>query len=338
MIMKTFMALRAFLASALVLTLTGAAANAAEVEDRIEREFNVQPGGQLVLDADRGSIDVQGSTGTVVTVVVERKASASRSAKAADVLRRHAVTFQEGENQLEVRGRLSGRLTSGWLSRQRLEVRYRVLVPEQFNVNLRTAGGSIQVATLKGTVESRTSGGALTFRGIRGPVKGQTSGGGIDAEQIQGAVDVRTGGGGIRLREITGDTVAHTSGGSVRVAGLRGRLEARTSGGGISVGNAEGPVDARTSGGSVEATFAAAPMADCRLETSGGSITVNLPTQSAFALDASTSGGRVRSEFPVQTVVQGEAKPNAIRGTVNGGGPKITARTSGGSVSVKSAS
>ena len=38
------------------------------------------------------------------------------------------------------------------------------------------------------------------------------------------------------------------------------------------------------------------------------------------------------SDLPVTTVTQGDVKKNELRGKINGGGPLITAHTSGGSV------
>jgi hypothetical protein len=52
-------------------------------------------------------------------------------------------------------------------------------------------------------------------------------------------------------------------------------------------------------------------------------------------VDARTSGGRVISDLPVVSIVQGEQKKNELRGKINGGGPLITAHTSGGNVHLK---
>jgi hypothetical protein len=307
--------------------------HAATAEDRLEREFTVEPGAKLVVDADRGGIEVRGGPGTTIKVVVDRKATAIRSATAQDVLRRHSVGFEQSGNRVEVRGRLAGRLLSGWLRRSNLQVRYQVLVPERCDVVLRTAGGAVETSQLAGTVEARTSGGSLTFRSIHGPITGRTAGGGIEATGIEGTVDVETSGGGIRLQDVVGDVHAGTAGGGIRVSRVRGQLKVRTSGGGITLERLDGPATAQTAGGSVQAEFSSAPMADCRLETSGGGITVTIPKQAAFTLDASTSGGRVTSELPV--TVQGETKRSSLQGTVNGGGPRITARTAGGGIAIK---
>jgi DUF4097 and DUF4098 domain-containing protein YvlB len=106
----------------------------------------------------------------------------------------------------------------------------------------------------------------------------------------------------------------------------------RTSGGGIQVADIRGPIEARTSGGSIHANLPAQPAGDCTFKTSGGSVTVSLPENAAVNVDAHTSAGRVSTDFPVAAVIQGEQKKNEIRGKINGGGPLLTAHTSGGSV------
>jgi hypothetical protein len=60
-------------------------------------------------------------------------------------------------------------------------------------------------------------------------------------------------------------------------------------------------------------------------------LTAYLAKGIAVDVDASTSGGRVRSEFDVD----GRVKRTSIRGRINGGGPELKMKTSGGSVSIK---
>lgn len=49
-------------------------------------------------------------------------------------------------------------------------------------------------------------------------------------------------------------------------------------------------------------------------------------------VDAHTSGGRVRTEFPV--TVRGTIKRNTLDAKINGGGPELYLRTSGGNVEI----
>ena len=67
--------------------------------------------------------------------------------------------------------------------------------------------------------------------------------------------------------------------------------------------------------------------------TSGGNIVVNLIESIAIDLDAKTSGGRVITDFPI--TVKGEFKESALKGRINGGGPLMYLRTSGGKIHIE---
>jgi uncharacterized membrane protein len=149
----------------------------------------------------------------------------------------------------------------------------------------------------------------------------------LDAEKLS----ARSDGGKIEIEDLIGNVDANTSGGSIKVGNVEGDVDLHTSGGSIRTKNIKGEIDAHTSGGSIDVTFAQQPMNDASLTTSGGSIEATFPADVAIDIDASTSGGRVRSEFDVS----GRVKKKSIRGQINGGGPEIELRTSGGSISIE---
>ena len=144
-------------------------------------------------------------------------------------------------------------------------------------------------------------------------------------------VDLDTAGGSIKVSDLNGDLMAHTSGGSIRIGAVRGKVELNTSGGSIQTEEIYGSLNAHTSGGSIRATFAEQLQEDAVLDTSGGSIVAYLLPESKIDLDASTSGGRVKTDFKVN----GRIKKQSIRGEINGGGPELRLRTSGGSVTIR---
>ena len=77
---------------------------------------------------------------------------------------------------------------------------------------------------------------------------------------------------------------------------------------------------------------AAAPKSPMTLKTSGGTVTLKLTDDAAINIDAKAAGGRVRSEMDVE--VEGEISKTHLEGTINGGGPLVTLRSSGGSVKI----
>ncbi len=144
-------------------------------------------------------------------------------------------------------------------------------------------------------------------------------------------VDLNTSGGSLTIQELTGDLQAHTSGGSISIGNITGDVFLRTSGGSIRSETISGNLNAHTSGGSINVTLDKQITENAKLTTSGGSITAYLIPNIKLDIYASTSGGRVKSDF----LIDGKVKKMSVRGLINGGGPKLTLKTSGGSIKIK---
>ena len=307
---------------ALALALVAASAAYAADETPIHRTFNVAPGGTLTLDTDVGDIRVT-SGGSGVTVDVTQHVRASN--------RTLGVTFDQQGNDVTVRARFEG--ASRWFNWSDVDAKFVVTVPSQYNVQLNTSGGDIRVGNLQGQARIKTSGGSIALGKISGPVTANTSGGDVSLEASLGSVELHSSGGGIRIGDAAGAVQAKTSGGSIEIHRAGGDLFARTSGGGINIDEALGTVDAQTSGGSIRARLTQQPRADSRLSTSGGGIVVSLGPNVAVDLDAHTSGGDVNTDVPVTLL--GKQDDSSIEGKINGGGPKLVLRSSGGDIRVR---
>jgi len=234
----------------------------------IEQTFDARSGGHLTLDTDIGTIHIKSHSDAQVLVKVRIE-----GADEGDM----AVTFDANDGDVAIEGKLKGSgWGSGWGSSRGLRVSYDITVPQNYNLNLDTSGGSIDIQDLIGNVDANTSGGSISLGHIDGEVDVDTSGGSIDVDAVSGNLN------------------AHTSGGSIRA-----RLDKQ-------------------------------PTGDNELSTSGGSIKVYLFAEIKVDLSASTSGGRVKTDFDVD----GRVDKQKIRGTINGGGPRLRLSTSGGSVRI----
>ena len=283
------------------------------VSGDVKKNFRVGPGGTLTLETDLGSIEVKTSNRNEVDVEVAFRPRSGSRRRIEDILEDFTVDFDQRGDDVFVTAEYLGRGQGFWDSVGRyLRVEFYVTVPKKYNVDLRTSGGGISVDDLEGEARSKTSGGSLSFGRIQGSVYGRTSGGSIELDECGGEVDVKTSGGSISIGRVTGDVVAHTSGGSIHVDEVMGSI------------------DAGTSGGSVTATISEQPKDDCRLTTSGGTINVYLAEDVGVYVNAGTSGGRVRTEFPV--TIRGEISKRKLQAKINGGGPELYLRTSGGSI------
>ncbi len=298
----------------LFLVFTGSLALADNV---IKKSFDMNSGGLLVLKTDTGSISVDTHDDNQVSVEVEIDGLDDNEFE---------VSFAQDKDRLMVTG---DKLSSSWgWGNQR--VHFDIRVPKNFNLDLRTAGGSISVSDLTGQVEVATSGGSLNFGNIVGPVNGRTSGGSITVDGVEGDIEVKTSGGSLNLGDIKGDLKARTSGGSINLGTVSGSADVATSGGSIRIKEISGELEASTSGGSIEVTLSDSLKSSVDLSTSGGNITVRLDEKVSFTLNA--RGSRIKSDFPVNGETSAEYR---LKGDVNGGGPKMTLKTANGTIYIK---
>ena len=302
------------------------AVSALGADDVIKRGFNVAPGGTLRLDADIGSIKVvTGGTGVAVEIIRE-----ARGRKGDELLREHEIKFQQSGNDVIITSEFEDRWDR-WF--RNYEVQWNIRVPSRYNLDVRTSGGSIELADIGGTVDARTSGGSIRTGRLDGVAELKTSGGSIVVGGASANVVAHTSGGSITIGDTTGPVEARTSGGSIKLARIGGEIVARTSGGGIRIDDAMDTVDASTSGGSIHASLSRQPKGDSRLSTSGGGVTLEIANSIAVELDARSSGGGVHSDVPI--TVQGTQDNDTLRGRINGGGPKMVLRSSGGGIRVR---
>jgi len=337
--------------SVLAITLAGSIALFADTEDQVRRSIPVNSSNRVVLHADWGAIKVQPGVARLAEVEVSFRGNPRSRAEFDRMMRDFSLDVSQVGSDI----RFSGRFKDGWrpaplggwfwewfnhaqcrenkcLAYEWLrQVEYRVSLPRELSVDLTTSGGSIAVGDLMGEVAARTSGGGLSFGRIGGTVTGNTSGGSISLAGSRGKAVLRTSGGGISVEDAAGAVEASTSGGSIQVNRASGRVSAHTSGGSVTIRETTGAVDASTSGGSVSAFLSTQPNELCRLSTSGGSINVELARNLRFDVDASTSGGSVSSDFAVPT----SGDRHNLRAAINGGGPLLHLRTSGGGIRIQ---
>jgi hypothetical protein len=271
----------------------------AKIVRHVEKTFTVQPGGTLKVETSGGDIVAHTGVGDQVRVVAKQTIRASNDAEADEVLQKLELTIAQQDNNVVAVAKYAGK-SAGFFSGvwPPVTVDFEITVPEKFNAELRTSGGDIMAGNLTGTVGARTSGGDIQLGRIEGEVHASTSGGDIKLEQATGPVKL------------------HTSGGDIEVGAVLNTLHASTSGGDVSakiVGGLKG---------------------DCLLSTSGGDVEAVVETGAAFQLDAATSGGRIKDRNLTITVESGGHGKTKLKGTVNGGGPLLKLRTSGGDIDI----
>ena len=171
---------------------------------------------------------------------------------------------------------------------RRNDLRFKIDLPAEFDLDLRTGGGDIEVVgDLTGDVRSHTSGGDVTLRDISGEVELTTSGGDIRVGTVGGDVHLQTSGGDIRVEKASSDLDVQTSGGDIRIGHVGNTLEAQTSGGDIAIEYVGGKARITTSGGDIEIDEL---LGNARITTAGGDIELR---NAKGVIQAKTAGGEL---------------------------------------------
>ena len=289
-------------------------ANAWEMNE----QFDVGNGGTLRFDADVGSVDISTHNSDSLNFQLEASGYDEDDLK---------VSFDQRGDDLVIN--VDRRKDFGWDWGSR-RVKFTLVLPREYNLDVKTSGGSVFVTELEGTIDLRTSGGSIDVDEVVGNLDLRTSGGTVTIADVDGMAEMKTSGGSIRATDVTGNVEADTSGGSIRIKRAGGDIVAETSGGGISIVGATGRVDASTSGGSIDLELVEQPQGDAELSTSGGSITIEMASH--VGMDLNARANRIRTDFPVN----GETSAKkSLRGDLNGGGPELNVRASGGSILIR---
>lgn len=293
------------------------AAVEAKIVRHVEKTFTVQPGGTFRALTQGGDIKIATADVNEVRVVAKQTFRTDSEKDADEMLANLSFKLEQQGNDVIAEARYEKKAINWFGSWPPVSVSYTVTLPRQFHADVKTSGGDIEIGSLKGNVMARTSGGDMKFA------------------KIDGEIDASTSGGDIHLEEGTARAKLHTSGGDIHVARAGGPTSVSTSGGDIVLQSVEELLEAHTSGGDINATITGPIKQDTALGTSGGEVVVHVKKGLGFHLDASTSGGEVDASGLTLTIEKGGMGKHRLVGAVNGGGPNLKLRSSGGDITVR---
>lgn len=118
------------------------------VEKKINREFNIQPNGYIVLQNTNGDLDIAIGESDQVKINVTISVVASSTKQAQEKLDHINVNFEEGNNRVQAKTDIGA--SSGWLSwfnfgKTEMKINYQVLVPADVYLDLCNKYGDIYV-------------------------------------------------------------------------------------------------------------------------------------------------------------------------------------------------
>jgi len=204
------------------------------------------------------------------------------------------------------------------------------------DVTIDTRKGDVKVSDTKGNVKLSGHGGEVNVSGVSGglTLDGEFYGP-IRADKVAKGVRFISQRTDLTLAQLTGHLEAGS--GNLEIADAPGNLTLRTNSYNVSIENASGKVKVDNRNGDVDVRFSTPPKEDIELNNASASITLSLPESSNFDMLANCHSGDINSEFHADSLKQTstESGDSHLEGKYGSGrGPKITLKTSYGSISL----
>lgn len=262
-------------------------------------------------------------------------------------------TFGRGSTGGSRRVRISGtdRASSGALEAAADIV---VRVPAGVRLTTHTAVGDAQIRGVNGVTNVNNSSGNITATGVRGELELRTASGNVEANDIDAQLSVRTASGGVTLENVRGSSLSvQVASGGIDATQLRApTVELKTASGRLRVADiqterltlhsASGSVSARsvatdearlsTASGSIDLDLSR-PVRVAELRSASGSVNLRVPEGMGATLELHTTSGGIHVDPPMTVT---SSRRGYTTGTIGDGSARISARTTSGSVSVRS--
>lgn len=326
----------------------------------------VPPNARISIRNGHGDLSVRGADSTEIRVSGKKNVNAWSDNEADQLAKKANLQITQNGDGYEI-------VTPGFeTTSSRVAMDLDVAVPQKSSLTVRDERGDVTVSdmlagvsmtALHGDVEVRTTGGDVNIDMRKGDVKVTDTKGDIKIAGKGGEVNVlgATGGltldgefyGPIRAEKVlkgvrfisqrTDLTLTQLTGhmelgsGNLEIADTPGNLTLRTSSYDVSIENPGGKVKVDNRNGSVTVRYSAVPKEDIEITDSSAGIDLSLPDSSSFDLVADSRSGDINSEFSGSGLKQtgGDSGSAHLEGKYgNGRGPKITLKTSYGSISI----
>jgi hypothetical protein len=324
----------------------------------------VPPNARITIRAVHGDISVRSSDEAEIRVNGKKNVRSWSETDAQRVAEHVGVEIVQNGDGYEVHPSGGGD--------SRVSVDMDVVVPSKSQVTIRNDRGDISVADMatpvtinggNGDVEVRNTTGDVSIdmrrgdakvSGTKGDVK--ISGSGDSVEVVNATGNFTINGefvGPVRAEKVakgvrfvshrTDLTLTQLSGrmevasGNLEVVDAPGNLILRTHEEEVSIENAGGKIKVDNRNGNVEVRFSFPPKEDIEINNASAAITLGLPGSANFEIVADCHSGEIDSEFQADSLKQTTAGSgdSHLEGKYgNGRGPKITLKTSYGSISI----
>ncbi len=233
------------------------------------------------------------------------------------------------------------------LSRPRAEVRLLIEAPRALAMDLRTAGGDVDVRGDFAPLEAQSTSGDIVFRGrdatLRSTsgdlhvlagrrVRASTRSGDCTADSLSAPFTFESTSGGLVLGDAADSVRVRTTSGDIAIRRAWRGLDGEARSGGLDVAAVSGRVRLATASGAIR-LHAVPPLAGLDASTASGELAVRLAHGTGARLEAETRSGGIDCSIPI-TLERSERR--RIAGRIGSGGPPIRLSSASGDITVSS--
>jgi len=337
--------------------------------DLIAEPRPVPADARITLHNARGNVSVRSGDDAQIHVDGKKKIKAWSETDAEHISSAVSVQITKNGDGYDVQPVNAGRGES------RVSLDLDIAVPKNASLTVRNDRGDVTVSDMGKPVVVNTTRGDVEVRDTAGDVTVETQRGNVHVSDAKGNVKISGYGREINVSSATGgltidgeffgpiraDKIAkgvrfvsqrtdltltqlaghmETGSGNLEIADAPGNLNLRTNSYDISIENAGGKVKVDNRNGNVEVRFSLPPKETIEITNSSSPITLSLPESSSFDIAADCHSCDIDSEFSgdslKQTTTGGDSHLEGKYG--KGSGPKITLKTSYGSISIRKTS
>jgi DUF4097 and DUF4098 domain-containing protein YvlB len=341
-----------------------------EIGDKFDFDLEVAPkpvpaDARITIRNGRGDISVHSSDEPQIRVSGKKNARGWSETDAQKLAARASVEIVQNGDGYEIH-------PTGSTGDSRLSLDLEVSVPKKSLLTIRSEKGDVTVSDMAtpvtvingtGDIEIRNTIGDVSIDTRKGDVKVSDTNGNVKISGHGGEVNVATATGGLTLDgeffgPITADKVAkgvrfisqrtdltltqlsghlEAGSGNLEITDAPGNLNLRTNRYDVSIENAGGKVKIDNRDGNVELRFSSPPKEDIEVSNAAAGITLSLPGSASFDILADCHSGDIDSEFLADSLkkTSTESGDSHLEGKYGTGrGPKITLKTSYGSISL----
>lgn len=329
----------------------------------------VPPDARILIRIGHGDISVRASDEPQIRVSGKKNIKAWNEKDAEHIASAASVEVVRNGDGYEIR-------PNAGAGDSRIGLNLDVAVPKNSLLTIRNEKGDVTVSDMKkpvtingmnGDIEVRDTAGDVTIDSRKGDIKVSDTKGNIKISGRGGEVNVSGATGGLTLdgefygpiradklakgvrfisqrtdltlTQLTGHMEAGS--GNLEIADAPGNLALRTNSYDVTIDNAGGKVKVENRNGNVDVRFPAPPKEDVEITNSSAGITLSLPESSSFEIVSDCHSGDTDTEFHADSLVLTSTKSgdSHLEGKYGSGrGPRITLKTSYGSIAIRKTS